>query len=308
MKKSIVLTTINRPTEAIKKFAEIAKADNWELIIVGDQKTPHEYYLNMELKNNHVFYLTPEIQEKISKELSDLIGWNCIQRRNFGFIYAQDSDVIATVDDDNIPYDGWGRNVIVGKEVEVKVFNTTQPVFDPLFDREGLWHRGFPIQLLQDKLAHRELTKTIEKRKVLVQADLWNGEPDVDAICRIANGPFKVTFAQRFFYSGNKPSPFDSQNTFLHRSVFPTYFLFPEVGRMDDIWASYILQAKFPNSVVYGPASVYQERNKHDLVNDLINEILGYRNSLDLVLQGDQEQDLLGDPSYLAYQKYFKEK
>ena len=38
-------------------------------------------------------------------------------------------------------------------------------------------------------------------------------------------------------------SPFN-QNTFLSRNVIPDYFLFPHIGRMDDIWASYYLELR----------------------------------------------------------------
>ena len=42
MNRAIVTTTINPPTPALKKFAEIAVKDGWRLIIVGDKKTNHE--------------------------------------------------------------------------------------------------------------------------------------------------------------------------------------------------------------------------------------------------------------------------
>jgi hypothetical protein len=50
-----------------------------------------------------------------------LVG-KSIQRRNVGFVFAynEGADIIATVDDDNIPYDNWGDNVLVGQEVEVR--------------------------------------------------------------------------------------------------------------------------------------------------------------------------------------------
>ena len=54
----------------------------------------------------------------------------------------------------------------------------------------------------------------------------------------------------------------------------------PFVGRMDDIWAAYYVQAKGCN-VVFGKASVYQERNVHDLVRDMKQEYLGYENNLE---------------------------
>jgi hypothetical protein len=58
---------------------------------------------------------------------------------------------------------------------------------------------------------------------------------------------------------------------------------------MDDIWASYYMQAK-GHKVVYGKPSVYQNRNVHDLVKDMKQEYLGYENNLNLV------QDLAVDP------------
>ena len=68
------------------------------------------------------------------------------------------------------------------------------------------------------------------------------------------------------------------------------YFLFPHVGRMDDIWAAYYLQAK-GYRVVWNKASVYQQRNVHDLSRDMRQEYLGYENNLKLV------QDLARTPS-----------
>ena len=73
--KYIITTTINNPTEAIHKFDNMP---DWKLIVVGDKKTPSNYNLT------NGIYLSPEDQENHDKDLSDAIGWNCIQRRNFG--------------------------------------------------------------------------------------------------------------------------------------------------------------------------------------------------------------------------------
>lgn len=290
MKKAIVTTTINPPTKAIQKFVDICREDNWHLFVVADKKTPSYDWQFLITENPLISYVTPEMQEKISQQLSELIGWNCIQRRNFGLLlaYKQGYDVIATVDDDNIPLRNWGKNVIVGQEVVVDQYSyksdvpEEQILFDPLGPTKhgmNLWHRGFPIQLLKSRTRLNPPKKV--KRRVLVQADLWNGEPDIDAICRIFRGRSKIRFEVEGFYAGDKMGPFNSQNTFLHRSVVPNYFLFPGIGRMDDIWAAYVLQTLHPGCVVYGPPSVYQERNEHDLVKDLEAEMIGYRHSLD---------------------------
>jgi hypothetical protein len=125
MKKVIVTTSINPPTEAIQKFDLMP---DWTLIVIGDLKTPKDY----KLKNGT--YFAPEQQEKYDKKLSDAIGWNCIQRRNFGFLIAHDmgAEIIATVDDDNIPLLGWGEDLMIGRQVEVNFYQTDLAAFDPI--------------------------------------------------------------------------------------------------------------------------------------------------------------------------------
>ena len=58
---------------------------------------------------------------------------------------------------------------------------------------------------------------------------------------------------------------------------------------MDDIWGAYELQRKFLKNgpfVVYNNASVYQDRNEHDLIIDMEEEMLGYRYNLQLLSEG----------------------
>ena len=222
MKKVIVTTTINEPTEATKKFCQ--KKD-WAFIIVGDTKTPHQSYRDLEKTYPNVIYLDPEMQEKKYKELSDAIGWKTIQRRNIGFVEAYNlgADIIATVDDDNIPYDSWGENILIGKEIEIDLYEPTVEVFDPLsVTKENyVWHRGYPIELLKERFEVKSAGKT--KRKVLVQADLWEGDPDIDAIARLTFKPMVKYDDIKGPYGSNKISPFNSQNTFLSREVLPFY-------------------------------------------------------------------------------------
>ena len=119
--KLIITTTINKPTAATKKFANV---EGWDFLVVGDRKTPHNEY-------DEYTYLHPENQEKLDKNLSDMIGWDCIQRRNMGFVYALKHGYkhIATVDDDNIPLDRWGE---LFKPQEIDVYSTDFGFFDPL--------------------------------------------------------------------------------------------------------------------------------------------------------------------------------
>lgn len=303
MKKYIVTTTINPPTLATIKYSRM---EDWTLIVVGDKKTPHEEYERLDC-----IYLSPEEQEKKYPDLSEAIGWNSIQRRNIGFVEAYNlgADIVATVDDDNIPYENWGKNVVVGELTEIDFYTTDLGVFDPLSATEhtNIWHRGYPIELVPMRSAVQYGGKL--KRRVLVQADLWDGDPDIDAMARLSQRPIVKFDKIQGPYGSTSISPFNSQNTFLAREVIPYYSVFPYVGRMDDIWGSYVLQHHFPNSVCYNKASVYQDRNVQDLVTNLENEIIGYRHTGNLVRSLDTWEDIVPKETlnyWYAYRELFQ--
>ena len=279
----------------MKKFSEMK---DWHLIVVGDKKTPHKEYEKL-----NCTYLSPKKQEEIAKGLSDAIGWNCIMRRNIGFIYAyrNGADIVATVDDDNIPYDNWGKDILVGKSIEVDLWRSENGYFDPLSvtNRPDLWHRGYPLEHIPTKNNVIYLGKSV--RTPLIQADLWDGDPDIDAMCRLTKKPC-VKYEISKPYASDQMAPFNSQNTFIHRSVLPYYMVLPHVGRMDDIWGSYIVQKKFPNSVVYNKATVYQDRNEQDLITNLEKEIIGYRNTLSFL----ENKYVIPDDAQKAYEEYRK--
>jgi hypothetical protein len=285
MKKYLILTSISQPSVATLKYCEIADKKDWQLVFIGDLKTPHESYQKLESEYKNFTYLTPEQQEKLYPELSEAIGWNKCQRRNIGFIYAYDNgaDILATSDDDNIPYDNWGDEILVNQEIEVDCYeNKLANAFDPISvtEHNTLWHRGYPVEFVHVKNENEYKGKV--KRKVVVQADFWDGDPDIDAICRITQKPI-VKFKDFKPFCSTQIAPFNSQNTFIAREAIPFYVVFPYLGRMDDIWGAYVLQYYFPDSVIYNKATVYQDRNVHNLVNNMMDEVIGYRNTLPLI-------------------------
>ena len=302
--KAIVTTTINPITKAIQRFDAMG---DWTVIAIGDKKTPSDYKLKKGV------YVSPQQQEKYDKALSDAIGWNCIQRRNFGLLWAYDmgAEIVAVIDDDNIPYDDWGQNIMIGRETEVNYYKTDLPAFDPIgaTNESHLWHRGFPLQLLSKRDYKNVSKKTIRPD---VQANFWDGDPDIDAVCRMEHAPECKFDPTLFPIASNAFSPFNSQNTILNGKILKDYFLFPHVGRMDDIWASYYVQAK-GYKVIYGKPTVYQARNEHDLVKDMRQEYLGYENNLKIVkdLKEDPERILQYLPpesvnAFNLYRKHFK--
>jgi hypothetical protein len=145
------------------------------------------------------------------------------------------------------------------------------------------------------------------KMTPLVQAEFWDGDPDIDAICRLSKKPI-VKFKHFEPFTTYQLTPFNSQNTFLHRSVLKYYSVFPYTGRMDDIWGAYVMQYHFPNSVLFNKATVYQARNPQDLVKNLENEVIGYRNTLNLLNNLKDYMSLLPEKTveyFNIYQKYF---
>jgi len=277
MKKYIVVTSVNLKTIAISKFDEMK---DWNLVVVGDKKTPTPY----QLKNGH--FMSCKEQEALYPKLSSILGWNNVDRRNLGFLYAyqQGADIVAMVDDDNIPYKDWGQNVVFDKSVEVKEYQTNNLVFDPLSvtSHSHLWHRGFPIHKVSLRKCHYEAyeIKTL-KKKILVQADLWDGDPDTDAFNRMVYPNSNIVFNDPYknkFSSNSMFCPFNMQNTFVARKALKDLISIPYTGRMCDIWGAYYFEALNPDSVVYGPASVLhiQKRSWASIIQDCKEEMEGH--------------------------------
>ena len=101
----IATTTINKPTKALKLFTA---NKNCKLIVALDKKSK-----KFDLKNTIV--LSTKYQEKKWPKLSKLVGWNCIQRRNFAILEAfeRGAETIALIDDDN--------NILIG--LRIYLFN-----------------------------------------------------------------------------------------------------------------------------------------------------------------------------------------
>ncbi len=276
-KKFIVTTTINPPTTALLKYASL---QDWHVIVAGDHKTNGNLF-NC-LKN--VTYLSPEDQNLIAPELSELIGWNCMERKNMAILeaYRRGAEYIALIDDDNIPYNDWGNDLCVGKETTVKFYpkqNENDIAFDPVgaFDEyKHLWHRGFPLELLPDRVYNIVEQKTIVPD---LQAILWDGDPDVDAICRMMYRPKCKFNPDKFPMASDRFGPCNGQNIILSRKIVQHYFLFPQTERMQDIWASYYIQA-IGFKVVYTKPGVFSDRSmgtvgRYSVINDMKKEYLG---------------------------------
>lgn len=291
---AIVTTTIHVPTllDSYLQDAVLFERPTVSVIVVGDRKTPEaarEFCQGLGRRFPYpVTFLGVADQMRFLAgypELASHLPWDSIQRRQIGLLlaYEQGADVIVTIDDDNYlaEPDFVGQHGIVGRRVTLDAFAAPAGwvnVCDFLSEANGFrfYHRGFPpaVRAQPEALVP---TPTSASGRVVVNAGLWLEEPDIDAVTRLAT-PVRATGFTRsasFALVPGNWSPFNSQNTALHRDVIPAYFLSPRTGRYDDIWASYVVDAiasHLGDLITFGHPLVRQQRNPHDFWRDLEQE------------------------------------
>lgn len=276
--KFIVITTINPPGEAVTAFSEWK---DWQLLIVGDRKTPEECYRGFD-------FLGMKEQVEMFGEFADNVPKNSYARKMFGYAHAirQGARVIFETDDDNIPYRDSENvlNEIVDSEdrtngERVRSGHLFLNVYE-WFGVTGCWPRGFPLENLKDFSRN----KGVDDKPWRVMQFLTDGDPDVDAIFRIFDGR-RVYFARdrRFIPDAGTYCPINSQSTIWTPKAFPLMFLPVGVSdRVTDILRGYIAQSCLWNAgraVAFSSPIGFQNRNSHDLIRDFSEEIPLYLNA-----------------------------
>lgn len=280
MKTALVTTTINVP----RVLALYAKhGPDVRFFVVGDRKSDDLAITSFLLDIPNHSYYGIDTQHALGYECSRMIGENCIQRRNIATLeaVAWGADMIVSIDDDNIPleYDYFQQFPLSRNGLKATSFSCWFDVGQLLQPKAE--HRGFP----HTKRAQHSF-EPVTDAKIGVAAGICLGDPDIGAAERIANSP-TVHGVSELLRSGIVTDPretwtvFNSQNTAFIRDLAPAMFMLPGVGRYDDIYASLITQRVMREKglhVHFGKPFVWQERNKHNLTDDLLMEIMGMRN------------------------------
>ena len=104
----IATTTINPPTKALKKFAS---NKNCKLIVALDKKSK-----KFKLKNSIVLSTLISIKNGINYQYDWM---ELYSTKKFAILeaYERGAEVIALIDDDNIPYNNWFKNIYVNKKI-----------------------------------------------------------------------------------------------------------------------------------------------------------------------------------------------
>ena len=278
MKTALITTTINVP----KVLALYRKLGPYvRFFVAGDQKTPEDAvnYCTHDIPDCHFIFTSEQDKWRCSKPL----GWNTVRRRNMALLEALKwgAEIIVTVDDDNHCIGEYFQHFDYIFGSEFSGLKATSP--SCWFDAGQLMtpqtpHRGFPY----DRRA-QPAYEPVTDIKIGVAAGLCLGDPDIDAVTRIANAPI-VHGVSELARAGVVIDPretwtvFNTQNTAFIRELAPAMFCAPGLGRFDDIFASLITQRVMREKdlhVHFGQPFVWQQRNSHNLISDLKEETFG---------------------------------
>lgn len=274
---ALVITSISGPNAVLRSFADGCLKHGVDLILIGDRPSPPDFHLEgcdfwgLQRQRTMPFALAPLLPERH------------YGRKNLGYLLAIQSgaEVILESDDDNFPrVSFWGQRE--RKQATSSMTGTGWVNLYRYFSDRPIWPRGYPLEHLQDPLP---LVPAVSTRHCPIQQGLADENPDVDAIYRLT-GTLPLDFDDREVPVSLGPGawcPFNSQNTTWFKEAFqllylPSYCSF----RMTDIWRSYVaVRICWENDwdILFHNATVWQERNAHNLMKDFADEVIGYQHN-----------------------------
>jgi len=296
--KYIVITSINQPNDVLRRYASL---EDWKLILVGDRSGPHR------VDDKNIIFLDMDTQANLELSYARTCPENHYARKNIGYLYAISlgAEIIAETDDDNMPKKDWGENI----EFRVQDLNViSETSFFNVYaglTAENIWPRGFPLEWITQYSRPKQGT---QKCRVGVWQHLVDNHPDVDAIYRLTNNR-SVIFKpfENFALAEHVYCPFNSQNTFWCRETFPLMYLPKSVTfRFTDILRGYVAQRLMWEKNLLlgiGSASVWQERNGHDLFRDFLEEVPMYQKVTEIV-NSFESLSFSGNFLHALYQSY----
>lgn len=294
---SVVVTSISQPNAVLHEIAKAAAAKSVSFIVVGDTKSPADFQLE------DCSFFSIEEQKALAFRYASVCPDKSYARKNIGYLIAisEGANTIIETDDDNFPKEGFlapRHEIVRGRVVESEGWLNAYS----LFTEKRIWPRGYPLENLQ---SDRQLcTAGYEDVFCPIQQGLADENPDVDAIFRLLF-PLPISFddAPPVVLRAGQWCPFNSQNTVFFREVFPLLYLPATCSfRMTDIWRSFVAQRILWTcgwSVSFHKATVWQDRNEHDLIRDFADECSGYVNNR-RIAEAFAKLDLSGGPEAIC--------
>ena len=277
MKNSIVLTTINKPNINIKKLTKLSKKSKSDLIIIGDLKSPINFKLT------YGYYFDINKQKKLNFNFSRVCPFNSYARKNIGYLISFKNRIktIIETDDDNYPKENFFKFIELEHRVHEIKEKSWINIYSKFITKDiEVWPRGLPLDKIN---LFPNFKKKKIKKKFFLKQGVCDGNPDVDAIYRIMNRDINIKFKNNFKFSlGKAFSPINSQNTIWSKEIFPLMYLpVTCTMRATDIWRGLVALNIMHNdnqSVLFFGTTMHQNRNEHNLSNDLKEEMPLYKN------------------------------
>lgn len=274
---ALVITSISAPNTALKTYAEGCQSRGIEFILIGDKASPADFALE-----GCDFY-SLQRQDEMEFSLGKILPIKHYARKNLGYLQAikNGCEIILETDDDNFPYKSFWDNRSEKMPTQ-QVENTGWVNIYSIFSETDIWPRGYPLEQLQPKKEYT-LQATTEIYSP-IQQGLANENPDVDAVYRLTRAlPLNFINREAVSLGNNSWCPFNSQNTTWFKEAFPLLYLPSYCSfRMTDIWRSFVAQRiAWANNwnILFHEATVWQERNEHNLLKDFNDEVSGYMNN-----------------------------
>lgn len=274
----IVITSINAPNRAMQMFAKGAAERNAKLIIIGDTKSPD----NFNLESADYYSVLQQIEAL--EELASLCPTKHYARKNVGYLLAirNGAEIIIDTDDDNLPYESFWEERQLRHDARVYDKEGWLNAYK-LYSEANIWPRGLPLDEIAKDTPSLDSLET-ETLDCPIQQGLANENPDVDALYRLTLPlPQNFNDAESVALKPGAWCPFNSQNTTWFEQAFPLLYLPAYCSfRMTDIWRSFVAQRIATANdwpILFHKATVWQERNEHNLMRDFADEVPGYLNN-----------------------------
>lgn len=275
---ALVITSISTPNEVLRTFAEGCAKHNTEFILIGDSKSPKDFSLP-----GCRFYSLEE-QRTLPFTFAKICPERHYARKNIGYLLAAKNGALQIIesDDDNFPRENFWKD----RSVKQQAYNIQNEGWLNVYAHYSngfIWPRGYPLEHLQKEV---KPLNTFQQNEIHapIQQGLADKNPDIDAVFRLTQSlPYSFTEKHKIGLGKNTWCPYNSQNTTHFKEAFPLLYLPAYCSfRMTDIWRSFVAQRiAWENNwhILFEEATVWQERNQHNLLRDFEEEIPGYLNN-----------------------------
>lgn len=273
---ALVVTSIARPTPAMRNLAQGAKGRGISFICIGDEKSPDEFALE------GCKFVSLLEQAELPFQITKYLPVRHYARKNIGYLLAMKAGAqrILETDDDNTPLaDFWeARQKTVMGDLVAKSGWLNVYAF---FTDDLVWPRGFPLEQVLRPSTRVSSNAVAGSFECPIQQGLANGDTDVDAIYRLTRNN-RIEFRRRTTVVAEIGTwcPFNSQSTFWWPEAYSLMYLPSHCSfRTTDIWRSFVAQAcLWANGwrVAFVGPVMRQDRNEHNLLRDFEQEVDGY--------------------------------